>query len=1081
MPDAAPAPAPKAPTPAKQRTPAPAEPPRRAAEPELAGPAPLIGCPCGGGCPHCAAAARGRHARRDPHERQAHAVGARLAAAPLRPRRGADHGTADQAAAVHARAGSQMRPFLPAPPARAPPGARRPTIDPTPAPPGLDGQGSRLMQTERDRFEPGLGAGLSAVRVHSGPRAASLAADHRAHAFAHGSHIVLGAHAQRAPPGVRSQVLAHELVHVGQQSARGPPALTPAPVGVQRLDEEDDAILPSFSDVVSFGERALETASELPGRAADVVLENASALVESVAPGLIDLLSGGITRRLTELFCSGLDSLVGSYFSVLGSIDFMGSIEETFRGLTAGVGGLKAALGATASEALGTLLEPLVDGLQAWGGPLIQAIQSVGELVNGLFSGLWEHIAVPALDFLGKVGGAIWDGFKWLVDLVWSGIQKIRSAAGIAWEWLSEQFDIDWGSSSDVLSGLGDFARETWTGFLEAIEPIRRPLEVAGGILLLLSPLGPIIVLSQVIPPLWEKVTWLWSNWNSEDILVRARALLTERVLPGIFDAIGTVIGGLAGATSWLAGLSTQLSESMGTVLGAFGGARCLQAVTTYLTGVSTQFSRMAAWARSGFEGLAPAIQAVLEALAAILRPIFDFLVRLAMIAINPIQLPIVITAAVWLLCPDRLKPPVIAFVYDLLIALIEAFPELLLMLGPLASIVKAAVLGYLRHLRGGEGVTDAMRIEVSNKAANLVAGGGLEFMAGFALGLLEGVIDGIIDPFRLIFLLGKLLVTAGAAIGNALAPFALQALPGFEVEPVLHRIPREPATPAMTPGAPASARGPPLASFEPEPVSREPTDAELAACFSPQTVAEFPATSSEGDIDPDALEAEARAEAGTRGTTVSGLGELLGDAWDAILAGAAQIGAAIAGALLRFMLKPDFELGRSLGFAAGFVAFQALIIYLSAGGYAALKAVEPGLRQLLILLLRFLDLGGELFAVLGRALKPLKGPILAGLGAIRNFLNRFAFARALLEKIERLAARVFRFGDEAAGAVPAGAVREAAEETTERAGREAAEEAAERTTREARGGDRRAPRRAPSGPAARPPSAPRRRSRTTR
>ena len=106
----------------------------------------------------------------------------------------------------------------------------------------------------------------------------------------------------------------------------------------------------------------------------------------------------------------------------------------------------------------------------------------------------------------------------------------------------------------------------------------------------------------------------------------------------------------------------------------------------------------------------------------------------------------------------------------------------------------------------------------------------------------------------------------------------------------------------------------------------------------------------------------------------MGGLADLLADAWAFILAGAEQLGAMIAGALLKFIMQPDFQLGRSLGFVAGFLLLQGLIIYFSAGGYAALKGVEPALRQLLIYLLRFLDLGGEIMAVLGRALRPLKG-----------------------------------------------------------------------------------------------------------
>ena len=114
-----------------------------------------------------------------------------------------------------------------------------------------------------------------------------------------------------------------------------------------------------------------------------------------------------------------------------------------------------------------------------------------------------------------------------------------------------------------------------------------------------------------------------------------------------------------------------------------------------------------------------------------------------------------------------------------------------------------------------------------------------------------------------------------------------------------------------------------------------------------------------------------------------------------------------IAGALLNFIMLPDFTLGRNIGFVAGFLLLQALIIYFSAGSYEALKALQLPGEQLLIYLLRFLDLGGEILGVLGRALRPLMGPLARGLGAVSGFLRRFAFARRLVEAMERWGARL--------------------------------------------------------------------------
>ncbi len=957
---------------------------------------------------------------------------------------------------------------------------------------------------ERERFELPLGFDLSGVRVHDGPPAETVAAGYHAHALTYGSHIVLGRSAQRAPEGMRLAVFAHELVHVGQQAGsrasttdsvahhqpRGPPhtqivpRLSAAPVGVQCLDEDDSSIIPQWASeaagaVAEFGEGAWETTG---GRAVDFALESAAVVVDRLAPGLLTFLRGGALGQLTDLFCSGVDTLLGQLFPTLGDINFMSAIESSFTGLTENVVGIQSAIGGAASSALGSVLGPLVEALAVWGGPLVDTIQSISDRINGVFSGVWDHLAVPALDFLSYVGGGILDGFTRLVTWVWDVTAPIRNTAETAWNWLLDTFDLAWESTSGVREWLGNIASTAWDAFVETIEPIREPLMVAGGVLLLLSPLGPVILLTQVVPPLWEKITWLWDNWNTQDILVRAQDILREEILPGILGTVSGVAIAFAGAAEWLATTVGEFGAAMQGVLGAFGGSRCLAAITTYLNGVADQFARLAAWAQSGFAGLHEAMQSVLDALVAIFRPILDFLIRMAMVAANPPLLPIALTAAIWLLCPDDLKPPVINFVLDLLIAFITGFPAFLLGLGPLASVMKAGVLGFLRHLRGGEGVGNQECVDASNKMANLAAGGGLEFIGGLAFGLLHGLIDGIIDPCRLIFMIGRVLVLGAQAVGRVLGPLVLETVPGLalgmanfrDVMAVPAVAPAVGGEPAVGPtrsmeGTIPDTRAPPSADNEalgsntlgstpasesgvedvPRPLPGDRTDREIAAAVSPGLAAELVAAGAEPALDEGALETEMRAEVETEGTTVGGLARLLGEAWDWIISGAEGLGARAAGALLEFIMLPDFQLGRKLGFVTGFVLLQLLIAYFTAGGYTAVQATAPLWRQLLALLLRFLDLGGELLAVLGRALRPLRGPLMSGLGAARGFLSRFRFARTLIERIERLAGSVFRFGDEAADVGARGA-REAAEETGERVSREAVEETGERTTREA-------------------------------
>ena len=923
-------------------------------------------------------------------------------------------------------------------------GTRRPPVRRTAAPDARLTAGRGLTQGEREEAESTLGMDLSGVRVHEGAGAAALAAEHGARALTYGSHVVLGRRAQ-ASSAVRRASLAHELVHVGQQvgparsscsdgAPRGPPAadtvhLDPASVRVQC--EAESGVLPGWlteaaGAVATAGSGVIETATDLGGRAADLALDAGAAVVERLAPGLLGFLRGGAVGQVTELLCEGIGGVLGSSFSDVGEIDMMSAVESTFGELAGDVRDLHARLGGAASSAVGTVLGPLVRALQAWGGPLLQGIASATQAVDDLFTGFWDAFGAPVLDFLGQLGGGALQALTDLAAEVWELATPVRELASTAWEWLLEQFDLAWDSASGVRTWVEGLAIRAWDALRGAVEPVRGPLTTAAGVLVMLTPLGPVVLLTQVLPPLWEKVQWLWDNWNTADILVTAQDLLREDVIPALIGGVSGAVSALAGAGRWLADMATQVGTAMGGVLAAFGGNRCLQGLTGLLGHVANQFARLDAWAEAGFAGLVPAVSAVLDALVAMLQPVLDFLVRLALVVSNPFLLPVALAASVWMLCPSELKPPVIDFVLDLLIVAIGAVPAFLPGIGPLAGLIKAGVLGFLRQLRRlppAEGTGEDRRVVASDKVAGLAAAGGVSFIAGFALGLLHGVLDGILDPFRLIFMLVQLLFAAAQAIGRVAGPLMTAVVPGLGAvvgapaagtahgaDPARHTAP----SPSDAPLVPTA--GPPEGEILAG-TAGDLSDAELLAALPVRVVAQAADGSAVAAPAAEQLETEMRGEIRAEGATVAGLAVLLGDAWDAILAGAADLGARAAAAFLDFILLPDFELGQKIGFVAGFLLLQALVMYFSAGGFAAVKVAEPALRQLLIFLLRFLDLGGELFAVLGRALRPLRGPVLAGLGAARGFLSRFRFAAGLLERVEGIAGRLLGFADEAAGA----------------------------------------------------------------
>lgn len=874
-------------------------------------------------------------------------------------------------------------------------------------------------------------------------------------------------------------MLAHELTHVIQQtalgspsaSARGPPTATVRQrTGFLAVQCEEQGAFDQFAGaVVSFGEGAWETAAGVGEAAAELGADALSALVDEFAPGLLTFLRGGAAGQITDLFCSGLDLLVSSLLSPLEDLDLVTAVRDTFTSLTEGINGMWSGLGAGASAAVGAVMRPLVEALEVYGSPIIQGMSDAADSADGLFSSLWENVGVPVLDFLEAAGGAVWEGFTGMVDWIVEITEPLQVAAAEAWTWLCEQFDLAWESTKGIRDWLAETAAELWQEFLKTIEPIRTPLMAIGGAILLFSPLGPIIVLTQVIPPVYQKIVWLWNNWNTDEILVVAKDVLANDILPGIIGLVGSVGAAIAGAASWLASTVAGVVNAFATLLGLVSSNQCLTAVNRILNHVSDQFDQLAEWADNGFNGLGEAISAVFDALIALFQPILDFLVRLIIVAANPPMLPLAITAAVWLLCPDDLKPPVINFVLDFIIQFLRGLPTFLMGLGLLAPILKSAALGFLNTVRGKE---DQLKIDASNKIANLMAGGGIEFIAGLAVGILEGLLDGILDPFRLIWMLIQFLARLVRSIGDYLAPLIFTANPTLETAvqtlnttmqvpapsaPAPTAAPAAAATPSPATAQPGSTVGPtatappataastgtltrasaggsppaspaaatPTATSAAGPTPEDsafadvlaggpvPTDADVVGALSPGIAGQL--TGAAGDLEAAQTEGEtgAESEARSSGGTINGLADLLAGAWTAILEGASGLGGSIANALLGFIMLPDYQLGRKLGYVAGLVLLEVIIAYFSGGVSAQLKAAEPFIKAAI----RFLDLGGEILGLLGRAVRPIKGPLLRGLSAAGEHLGRFRFLQPILQRIRRAADVLFHFGDEAAEA----------------------------------------------------------------
>ncbi len=152
------------------------------------GPVTVLRCACGGGCPSCRRGGELEISRPgDTREREAERLAGRMMSS-LEPegRRGAGR-----------RAVGDPSPVA---------GYSRPRA-------GMAGAGWPLSPRERSFFEPRLGADLGSVRVHTGSRAARLAAALDSRAFTIGRDVVFAAGEFAPGTAAGRRLLAHELVH----------------------------------------------------------------------------------------------------------------------------------------------------------------------------------------------------------------------------------------------------------------------------------------------------------------------------------------------------------------------------------------------------------------------------------------------------------------------------------------------------------------------------------------------------------------------------------------------------------------------------------------------------------------------------------------------------------------------------------------------------------------------------------------------------------------------------------------------------------------------------------------------------
>lgn len=568
--------------------------------------------------------------------------------------------------------------------------------------------GTPLDEQVRDRVEPVLEADLGQVRVHDDGGANTAAKSIGARAFTLKDHIWLGAGQRADDVGL----MAHEATHVVQQGAATSAA---APPNVQSIKKAKPNVVQRglLGDVWdATGGRVVRGAKRVYRWTKDKILK----VIEKYAPGLLSLLRGGVMGFIRKKVLAGIDRLTGGLISTISKKGISNTLKSALKTVSGGFaeGGCEAVLSA---------VKVIVGFAKAVGGTAFRFLRGVASKVGGFFHNIWKGLAAPALKAIKRVAGSAWKWIKSKAEWIWRKTAPIRNTLARAWRWLCEKFSIAWGAAGDVLGWFKKKAIAVWDKIKGFIKPILGPLKVIGAIMVMLSPLGPIILIWKGAPALWNALKWLWNNWG-RDILVKARHGL-KQILPAIKSGLAWLRSAIGSAVRWITGLMTSIAKAFSSLLKALGGSAILSVLQRSVAWVADQFQSLAAWITSTFVAVAESIRDVALKVHNFLRPFYGLIMAIILFPVQPWMLPIVSAGWAWKMLPDCFKEPVINFVLDVMIVALEAIPDFK-NFGEAWSKAKKTILDALHEARS----TDKERkLEIANRIARMMTGEDLEWI----------------------------------------------------------------------------------------------------------------------------------------------------------------------------------------------------------------------------------------------------------------------------------------------------------------------------------------------------------------
>jgi phage-related protein len=541
--------------------------------------------------------------------------------------------------------------------------------------------GEPLPSSVLAQLETTLDVPLGLVRVHSDARTRAVVDGSGVRAFTYGLHIYLGSQASASDIAL----MAHEITHVIQQQGRPVLQMYTAASTGDAFEHEAHRV----SGAVQQGQRVTVEKRTAGARVqgfwpvsqiVDWIEDRAWDLVNRFAPDLVPIIRQGPMEWLKEKIAHAVDSIVNTLMAPVRAITGLASsLRGHFANLLAWLRDAAAKIARGDCSSITEAAHKIHEVFMGIASPIIDRIKSLATRVSNFFGGLWDRFGAPVWNFLRRIGGWVWDKISSFGRWLWDLTAPIRRALARAWRWIKNKLGIGEGpeGQNGILQWIQRKAQSAWDNYiLPFIERFRRPLMIIGGILLMLSPAGPIIAIGAIAYGVIRGVQAIRQYFGTRGGIVNGRNILQNEIIPGIVSTINRVAAFLREKAQFLADKLNSIVGGLGNAAGAVAGT-IIGFIARGLTWLAERFGELVNWVMDHVMSFVNWVGSVLQRLVTFLQPVLDFLRRVAAVVRNILRLPYEFGARIWNAIPACIRDPFIDFFIPLILRQIPFFAEL--------------------------------------------------------------------------------------------------------------------------------------------------------------------------------------------------------------------------------------------------------------------------------------------------------------------------------------------------------------------------------------------------------------------